>query len=488
MGIAWRDSMKLGQKLYLFTIILFIATVSFSGIIFIQKNFDLSLKSEIERFYSVHSSIRSSLETSLPVLRSLSDFEMDDHKLNDKIIYRFALDYTSKVDGTYIEILDMSNNSIYSNIDFRVNSDRPELDVMVFGERRAIIRDIDDKTLLFVTSLTEINEIYYKLTYVGDISSVYILKHDAYSVFFKLGVAIVILFAIFMLLITRVYTKPINYLIQITKEISLGAYDARIDYTTNDELGVLAKNFNFMADSVEQNIEELKRVNLQKEEFIDSFTHEIKTPLTSIIGFANLLRTTKYDEDTYLQAVDFIYSEGKRLEALSVNLMDLMVLKKHEFNMQIHDLGQLLDAVSQSMDIKLRSKDINITIECLNIDIRTEESLFKLLLTNLIDNAIKASNNDSEIIVAAIENQYEIELCVQDFGIGIPIEKIKDICEPFYVVDSSRTLGSNGAGLGLAICDKIVKVHGGTMTFVNGEERGTIVKIVFPKGVIHGDT
>ncbi|MCT4620626.1 MAG: HAMP domain-containing histidine kinase [Marinisporobacter sp.] len=470
--------MKLWQKLYIFTLILFILIFNLAGIIFIEKNHNASLKREVNRCFNEALTIYSGVDTSLPAFRTLDRY-IDLSDFNRKIIYKFADDYTKKSNGIYLEILDKKNQEIYSNIDFALPKHREEIKIEKINERRTIIRDLGKNTYIFITNLIEINGSTFKLTYMRDISSIYEQKKEQYDFFFQLeGIAIVV-FSIFMFFISRLISKPVKKLMRATKRITKGNYHERVNLNTKDELGILAENFNLMAEAVEENIHQLEKNNLEKERFIDNFTHELKTPLTSIIGYANLLRTTKCDEETFYESLNFIYQEGKRLEELSFDLMDLIVLRREAFNKEKVNIKKLLIQIKKVMQPKLKEKNIEILMDAEPIEWMIEKNLIQILLSNLIDNAYKASERDTKIYLNLSKEKEKMILEVKDEGIGIPKEHIDKILEPFYMVDKARTRANHGAGLGLSICKRIVEVHGAVLKINSIIHKGTSIKIIF---------
>lgn len=472
--------MKLWQKLYIFTLILFISIFNFTGILFIEKSNNTSLKREVNRCFNEQISINSGVDTSLPAFRTLDRY-IDLLDFNTKILYRFANDYIKKSDGIYLEILDIENNEVFSNIEFLLPKNREEINLLNDTERRSIIRDIDNKTYIFISNLIGMNGANYKLTYIRDISNIYEQRKEQYEIFFRLEMITIFIFSVFMYLISRFISKPISKLMKVTKRITKGNYHERVKLNTRDELGILADNFNIMADAVEENILQLQKNNFEKERFIEDFTHELKTPLTSIIGYTNFLRTTKWDEETCYDALNVIYKEGKRLEDLSFKLMDLIVLKKGDFKKKKENLNEILLEVRKSLLPKLNQKNITLVINGEDIEWILEKDLIKILITNLIDNAFKASNIGGNIYINLSINQEKLIIEVKDEGMGIPKEHIEKILEPFYMADKARTRANNGAGLGLSICKRIVEVHNGIFEINSVINKGTSIKMIFSK-------
>ncbi|MFT4143447.1 MAG: HAMP domain-containing sensor histidine kinase, partial [Mobilitalea sp.] len=250
-----------------------------------------------------------------------------------------------------------------------------------------------------------------------------------------------------------------------------------------DELGTLGNNFNDMADTMEEKIYDLKEAARRQEDFVGSFIHEIKTPLTSIIGYADLLRSKKLDEETLFEAASYIFTEGKRLEALSLKLLELLVEGKQEPNYRMIALSIMVDEVLEVIQPVLREKAINLTLDVPRIIVKADIELMKTVILNLIDNARKAVGNKGSIAVTALQQEDTVILIIKDNGIGIPKEDIDKITEPFYMVDKSRSRSEGGAGLGLAICTQIMKFHKGKLTFESEPGQGTSAILTW-KGVV----
>ena len=218
----------------------------------------------------------------------------------------------------------------------------------------------------------------------------------------KLDILICSLFAVFMFFISRLITKPINTLIASTQKISLGQYSERVRIKSKDEFNVLSNHFNLMAQTVEDKINELEVSNIEKETFINNLTHELKTPLTSIIGYANLIRTSKYNEELFFEAADYIYKEGKRLEQMAFKMMDLIYAKTQEIKLTPEKIMRIIYEVEKSLIVKLKDKNIDLIIEGEECILDVDKDLIKMALCNLVDNAIKASENNSKIYLKSI--------------------------------------------------------------------------------------
>lgn len=471
--------MKFWQKIYVFSLAIFILIFNLSGIIIIEKNHSQMLKKEVNRSLDEDLGIYLGLNGSRSFLKSFESF-MDITELNNKVLEDFAKNYLkSSSKDTYIEILDSNKKKVFSNINFKLPKDRIETKSNNPRERNYIIRDVNEKTLLFVTNSMNISNEHYKINYIKDISYVYNLRKDQYIFFVKLDLVVCLIFAVFMMFVSKYITKPINVIIDTTKKISNGDLSKRVEISSKDEMGVLAQNFNSMTDTIENTVEELKNVNSEKQIFIDNFSHEIKTPLTSIIGYSSLLRTTKYNEKTFSECLDMVYKEGRRLENLSFNLMKLVNLRNDDFDMKKENLKNILNYVVEITEPKIKAKNINLHVKFKDAYVIVEKQLIIMLITNFLDNAIKACEENGNIYLRITTNEDNIILEIKDDGIGIPKEHLHKVKEPFYMVDKSRSRKDNGAGLGLSICHKIMEVHKAKFDIQSKVNEGTTIKVFF---------
>jgi len=326
--------MKFWQKIYVFTILVFLLIFHAASIMVIERSHNKMLEQEINNATSQHMSIHTSVEAIVPILRIYDSIDYE-----KTVLTRIANEFIHKNSDqrVYLDIRDKTNRPVFSNINFPLPAQRNELNKLKENEIRYILRDIDQRTILFTSNLANINHKPYMFTYMVDVTPVYQDRVDQYHFFFKVDLAACFLFMLIMFFVSRGLTRSIDRLNKTAKVIAQGGFSERVRLKSKDEIGVLANNFNEMAAVVEDKISDLERLNEQKQRFIDNFTHELKTPLTSIIGYANFMRTTKYNEEVFLDGLNVIYSEGKRLESLSLKLMDLILLQEDRFEMVPHE-------------------------------------------------------------------------------------------------------------------------------------------------------
>ncbi|GIP22248.1 cell wall metabolism sensor histidine kinase WalK [Paenibacillus sp. J22TS3] len=477
--------MKFWQKIYVFSVLVFVIVFNAASIIVIERSHNRMLEQEINSAISQNMSIHSSVNAIVPILRIYDSIDYE-----KTVLTRIANGFvgTNTEQRAYLDIRDETNRAVFSNADFQMPAQRKELDNLGADEINYILRDIDERTILFTSNIVNINHTSYLFTYMVDVTSLYQERVDQYQFFVQVDVAACFLYMLIMFFVSRGLTRSIDRLGRTAKVIAQGNFSERVQLKSKDEIGVLAHNFNNMAAVVEDTITELERNNQEKQRFINNFTHELKTPLTSIIAYANFMRTTKYDEETFLDGLNVIYSEGKRLEMLSLKLMNLIVLQEDNFEMELHDLGAVIAEIKPALDMLAKEKQVTIVTECEPGELRLEKDLIKVLIFNLVDNALKASEEQMTITLRITWHGGHCILEVIDQGIGIAKEHQDKIFEPFYMVDKSRTSSGKGAGLGLAICQNVASVHNAIIRVTSGESQGTKVEVVFapthPKGGI----
>lgn len=232
---------------------------------------------------------------------------------------------------------------------------------------------------------------------------------------------------------------------------------------------------------LEASISNLEDVANRREEFIASFAHELKTPLTAIIGYADMLRSKEMSPKSRFTAAGYIFSEGKRLEALSLKLMDIIVAGKQGFDLKQFEVGYFIRSIAAVTVPSLSNEGMTLDMRWEPGEIRVEPDLFKTLMINLVDNARKASHKNGTIEFYGKAEDGGYALYVRDHGRGMKQEELSKITEPFYMIDKSRSRAQNGAGLGLALCQRIAELHGTSLEYESEVGKGTTVRI-FLKG------
>ena len=313
---------------------------------------------------------------------------------------------------------------------------------------------------------------------VRDVSRLFSDRETQYQVYRWLVLAVAAASGAVMYALSYWLTSPIRSLGRVAGQLSQGDYSPRARVSGSDEIGELAASFNHMADAVEKNVQELEDAARRQEDFTASFVHELKTPLTSIIGYADMLRRQELNEAMRFKAAGYIFSEGKRLENLSLALMSLLVVGRREEEGRDVNMRRLCEEARRSCQPAMEARQLALEAAAEEGTLRGDPALLQTLLQNLLDNARKASSPGGVVTLwgEAMEGGYR--LTVSDQGRGIPESELSKITEPFYMVDKSRSRAEGGAGLGLALCKKIVELHRGELHFESQEGRGTVVTVI----------
>lgn len=310
-----------------------------------------------------------------------------------------------------------------------------------------------------------------------DLSRVYDLRDSQQKQYLIIYIAVVLLGALAAVTLSFVLTRHLRRLTATVRKITGGDLSTRSQIPANDEFGQLSRDFDAMADTLQETISKLETDMQRQESFMGAFAHELKTPMTSIIGFADLLRQGNMDENAQMLAADYIHSEGHRLERLSFKLLDLLLLKKDSITMKRVWLGTYMSEIQHALTPKMESKNINLICKAEQSRVVLEPDLVKSLVYNLVDNASKAMDDGGTITIRATALPDGCQFQVVDNGRGMKQEELTKITDAFYRVDKARARSQGGAGLGLTLCKQIAQLHNGNIQFSSEPGKGTMVTV-----------
>lgn len=311
-----------------------------------------------------------------------------------------------------------------------------------------------------------------------DVTEIFAARNRSLQRFFLLEAAVVAGAAVVVWLVSRRLTHPLTVLTAASARIAAGDYALRTRMHTGDELEILSQGFDQMAGAVQDKVEALELSVQQRDDFVGAFTHELKTPMTGIIGYADLLRSMQPDPEEQREAAGAIFHEAQRLESLSGKLLQLMGLGEHAPQLVPVQLDSVFAEARRAVAPALNG--CILTMQSNSLTVQGDADLLCDLVINLVTNAAKASTPGSAIAVCAEQADGSIRLTVQDHGQGIPADKLARVVEPFYMVDKSRSRRQGGSGLGLALCSRIAQAHGGTLAMESELSKGTTVTVTLP--------
>ncbi len=217
---------------------------------------------------------------------------------------------------------------------------------------------------------------------------------------------------------------------------------------------------------------------LRRKKFMENFTHEMKTPMTSILGYTEMMESMDLDEAERQKALQALSFEAKRLNSLSAQMLEIFVAQNDHPEMSVLNMKELQAELTISLNALSEKYQIPYVIDLSQGKIIGNKELLLSMMTNLADNAFKATvnaNRKNEIQIMGAPNGEKYKISILDHGIGISKKHINKITEPFYREDKARSRQQGGAGLGLTLCSEIARIHGTKLSFTSRKNKGTLV-------------
>lgn len=296
----------------------------------------------------------------------------------------------------------------------------------------------------------------FDFVHLVDVTDTYFSLYRLAAGEVALSAAILTVAVAAVFLILRRALRPLQALSDGANSIAAGAYGQRVPEAGRDELGSLGRDFNRMAQAVEDHIRRVEESEEQKTMFMASLTHELKTPLTAISGYAQTLRYAKLGDEDRETALSYICKESGRLDRLSKKMLRLLELDREApLTMEPVEIRELAAAARETCLPAARRKGVSIEAGPCQGSWLCDRDLLTEALINLTDNGVKACGEGGLVKIYTRGR----ELVVEDDGCGVPEEDIAHLTEAFYMVDKSRSRQSGGAGMGLALTAIILRRH-----------------------------
>lgn len=307
--------------------------------------------------------------------------------------------------------------------------------------------------------------------------AVHYLMSDLYQSRSSLLWIIQLLFVVTYLLVAVLFIfysfhvrKPLNEITKGASEFANGNLSYQIPVDSENELGYLAQNLNYMADKLNRNGE-------YQRQFISNISHDFRSPLTSIKGYVEAMIDGTIPVEMQEKYLKIISYEAERLEKLTRGLLTLneLDIQKRMLNIQSFDINQIIKSTAASFEGTCTTRQIllELVLSGKELYARADIEQIQQVLYNLLSNAIKFSPDRSTITIETTEKNDKIFVSVKDHGIGIPKSSINKIWERFYKIDRSRGKDQKGTGLGLAIVKEIISAHGQHINVISTEGVGT---------------
>lgn len=338
-----------------------------------------------------------------------------------------------------------------------------------YNAAHVFLEQIDGRYLMLLYEPEDI-EPFLMLRY-RDVTPIYQAGRTLFWRGAALAAGLTALLLVLLTLIIRRILKPFYRLRDTANRIAGGDYTQRAVLSGQDEVGEVAESFNMMADRVEAHVRELSETNEKQRRLLGALSHELKTPMTGIQGYAQLLQKIELSPEKQADALAYIEQECRRLSRLSVKMLQLVELSsEEEMERKPLEVRELFAQTRKITQRRLQEKKLQLQAEAEpGLMVTGDSDLLISFLVNLVDNAAKASGEGSEIrLVGSREG-----LFVEDSGCGIPSEELARVTEPFYMVDRSRSRRAGGAGLGLALCAQIARLHGGELSVESTVGKGS---------------
>ena len=298
--------------------------------------------------------------------------------------------------------------------------------------------------------------------------------HSPTLIFASFGLVSLILGAVTSSLTSRKTTKPFTKISEALDEISKGNYDVELNLKGPDDLKEISSKFNNMT-------KELKSVEMLRSDFINTFSHEFKTPIVSIRGFAKLLKKNNLSSEEKEKYLNIIIDESERLSELATNVLSLSKIEQQSIltNKTRFNVSEEIRLVISLLSNKLTKKNIDISLDCEEVFIFANEELLKQVWINLLDNAIKFSPEYGNIAISIRQSHNEYLFRFSNQGEPLSEETKLHIFDKFYQGEKSRSIKGNG--LGLTIAKKIVELHNGYISIEKSDTDSTVFLVSIKK-------
>ncbi len=466
--------MKLFWKIFLSMTGVMIMILSFVSSFIIHDTFQNSIEKEIDSAVNENRVILYTFRNALKLSHKNDRAEVSVKDLQD-ILSPFQL---GQKDVYTVNVYEL-NRLVYQTGN-KVIEHKMEADGLKENQCKYRIIQLAETHYLEIASMARLGSSGYVLNVFKNVQDSF--DNGAYMTEkFRDYMMIAVLMSIVVSFVTsRLLTRPVKKLTETVCRMSDGDYDCRADVHTTGEVAVLVRQFNAMAERLSENMEKLKAEAEKQEEFTAAFAHELKTPLTSVIGYADMLRSRNLTEQKRRKYSEYIFSQGKRLEKLSHELLNLILLDRQEIEMQqiaMEDFTENIKSVFRTIPATER---IRFSVSFGNGRIWGNRELLQSLFYNLIDNSRKAIGADGAITVVGEMAEKQYKILIIDNGCGMKKEELGKVRQAFYMVDKSRAGGENSAGIGLALCEKIISLHHGTWEIRSAPQKGTTVTVLFP--------
>ena len=426
-------------------------------------------------YYSViHDNLHNEIKYSVEINKRNSDFSIETLLADDKVQYYRGL-------KSQVQILDNSKTLRYDSLGTELVGKKisgfKDIDEASSGGEGQYIGDVSySKDKVMAVSAPIVNQKGQIGTFrlVTSLENIDSLIFERYIAFLAFGLFVIVTTITISVLMSNNLVKPIKTLNKSAEKLAEGQLNVKVESSKFEEIDALSRTLNYMTD----NIKEKEKL---KNDFISSVSHELRTPLTSINGWASTLLVDPTDTELVTDGLEIIQSECTRLSLMVEELLDFSRFTSNRIKLEKSETNFTQLAVDIKKQLTPRAKslgiDLIINFEPKHIIGNLDSNRIKQVLINLLDNSLKFTDAGGVVILNLDEDENNIYFEVIDTGVGIDSEEISLITGKFYKGKNSNS----HTGLGLSICEEIIKLHDGEMTISSEIGEGTTIKISIPK-------
>ncbi len=459
--------MKIRHRLSLLFVLCSTVSLLLCGILLLRASAKTTIRSAENNAVSELSMLTTSFSSAA---NKSMDIDATDAVRRSLAVYVFQ-SYADNALSESQYILKRGQETLYNNSGYAPD--------VILGERQQDTITWQGEKLFVAGAETDLLREGYEIYLVRNMTSVYDSLAKLRWQFALICILAVLFSAALILSVTTRTLAPLKTLEKEAVAMAKGEYRVRIPLSEwslkrKDEIAMVSDSFNRMADAVERHIDAVTAVAEERKMLIGALTHEMKTPLTAIIGYAESLDRAKLTQAQQEEAVTFIHREAMRLERLTQKMMQLITLTDGEaISLQDVSARQLFQTAEKTLDVIVARYGVALRYAENGERFAVDPDLIIGVLINLVDNACSAG---AKHITVSSNGR---SLSVADDGCGIPKEIIDKVTQPFFRADKARSRKGGHAGLGLALAARIATLHGAQLSIESREGVGTTVSILF---------
>lgn len=479
--------MRFGQKIFCMSFALVLIVIQVIGIVMINYTYQSNMEKEIEKNMLQTYTIMRTITEDFQNLSYVATFYMKNNVNMEVYLYGRKSFTNFKEEEEGIENILLTKEDIDSGL-YEMNEKygleiQAEVDnVATYGNPEILEQYNRESSGSIIKFYIQGDRIFMKMREGGlillmatDIAKVNQMRQEQIQFFVKVSLISSFCIACILWIMVSFLTRRMKQLNTTVEKIGKGDYTAKIEKLGNDEIGNFGKSLNAMTTAIQENIAQIEAVSENRRLFIGNLTHEIRTPLTSIVGYSSLIKNRKIvDTEVMIEYAHRIYEEGKYMEKMSERLTSMLLLENQTVKLEEMDIAEVLKEEVEELKILFSEVEFETKIVD-SVWVYADRTLLKSLIRNLVKNAIRAYEKPP--IIVRIEVNEKKEIRIIDYGKGIPTKELEKIKEPFYTLHKDRNRNLSGMGLGLPLCLKMVEVMKGRLEIRSIEGVGTEITI-----------